>query len=68
MSGFSDIIKMIGDYIAGILEGMLTLLESFAFILGIGNSATIFTWMPSIVVSVMSLSLVLVVVLRVVGR
>lgn len=68
MSGFTDIIKMIGDYIAGILEGMLTLIETLAFILGIGNSATLFTWLPSAVVSVMSLSLILIVLLRVVGR
>lgn len=68
MSGFTDIFKMIGDYIAGILEGMLTLIESFAFVLGIGNSATAFTWLPSAVVSVMSLSLILIVILRLVGR
>lgn len=68
MSGLFDIIKMIGDYIAGILEGMLTLIESFAFIVGIGNSVTAFTWLPSAVVSVMSLSLILIVILRVVGR
>ena len=68
MAGFYDIIKIIGDYISGIIEGMLTLIESLAFIVGIGSSATIFVWLPSAVVSVMSLSLIIVVVLRVIGR
>lgn len=68
MGGFTDIIKMIGDYLAGIIEGMLTLLESLAFIVGIGNSAVAFVWLPSAAVSVMSISLILVVILRIIGR
>lgn len=68
MAALWEIIKMIGDYIAGILGGMLTLIESFAFILGIGSSPVSFVWLPSAVVTVMSMSLVMIVILRVIGR
>lgn len=68
MSGIGDIIKMFGDYLAGILEGMVTLIETFGLILSFGTSATTFNWLPSAVVPVMSLSLILIVILRVVGR
>lgn len=68
MDAIYEFLKVIVLYLESIFSGIATLFESFFYILGMGSNAASFAWLPSSVVSVMSLSLILIVILRVAGR
>lgn len=65
LEGFVEIITLIKDFLIGIVEGLTTLVKSLIFVFDISMDIT---WMPAFMYSVMSLCLVIVIVLRIVGR
>ena len=65
LEGFVEIITLIKDFLIGIVEGLTTLVKSLIFVFDISTNIT---WMPAFMYSVMSLCLVIVIVLRIVGR
>lgn len=66
LDGFLDFITMIKDFLLSIINGLRVFVESLLFVVNL--NATSLSWLPTAVVSVMAVSLVLIVVLRVVGR
>ena len=63
--GLRSFLILLKDFILGIVEGLWTLVNSLKFVFEI---STDITWMPTFMYSVMSLCLVIIIVLRVVGR
>lgn len=66
LDGLLEFITMVKDFLLSILNGLKVFVESLLFIMNL--NATSLSWLPTAVVSVMGVSLVLIVVLRVVGR
>lgn len=65
IEGLTEFITLIKDFIIGIVEGLITLVQSLIFVF---NISTNITWMPVYMYSIMTLCLVIVIVLRIVGR
>ena len=65
LEGLTEFITLIKDFLIGIVQGMITLVQSLIFVFDISMDIT---WMPAFMYSVMSLCLVIVIVLRIVGR
>lgn len=65
IEGLTEFITLIKDFLVGLVQGLLTLVQSLIFVFDI---STDITWMPAFMYSVMSLCLVIVIVLRIVGR
>lgn len=61
-----DIVTLIKDFIISIVDGLSLLIRSLSFIVQQSNLAAV--WMPSYVFTVMTVCLLLIVVLRVIGR
>lgn len=65
LEGLTEFITLIKDFLIGIVQGMITLVQSLIFVFRISMDIT---WMPMFMYSVMTLCLVIVIVLRIVGR
>lgn len=65
LEGLTEFITLVKDFLIGIVKGLTTLVQSLAFVFDI---STDITWMPAFMYSVMTLCLVIVIVLRIVGR
>lgn len=65
LEGLQSFLILLKDFILGIVEGLWTLVNSLKFVFEI---STDITWMPAFMYSVMTLCLVIIIVLRVVGR
>lgn len=65
LEGLTEFITLIKDFLVGLVQGLLTLVQSLIFVFNISMDIT---WMPAFMYSVMSLCLVIVIVLRIVGR
>lgn len=65
VEGLRSFLILLKDFILGIVEGLWTLVNSLKFVFEI---STDITWMPAFMYSVMTLCLVIIIVLRVVGR
>lgn len=66
IDGLLDFIVMIKDFILSLINGLAILIQSLTFVLGINVSAGV--WMPTLMVNIMGCSLILIIVLRIVGR
>lgn len=65
LEGLTEFITLIKDYLVGVVEGLITLVQSLVFVFDISHDVT---WMPVYMHAVMSLCLAIVIVLRIVGR
>lgn len=68
MSVISDIWSVLRAFIESTFDTLKVLYTALSFLIQPATMASFTTWMPSLVVSVMGISLVIIVLLRVVGR
>ena len=61
-----DIVVLIKDFIISIVRGLGVLVQSLSFVAQNFNAAGL--WMPSYIFLIMSVCLLLIIVLRVIGR
>lgn len=61
-----DIVVLIKDFIVSIVRGLGVLVQSLSFVAQNFNLASV--WMPSYIFLIMSVCLLLIIVLRVIGR
>lgn len=66
IDALKDFITIIKDWLMSIIDGMLTLVESFTFINTAAQGASV--WMPSFLFGILLLNVTVVIILRVVGR
>lgn len=66
MDALFDFVVLIKDFIISLIAGLEILLSAFRYILTV--QGTSLAWMPSFVSAVIPVALILIVVLRIVGR
>lgn len=66
LDGLFEFITLIKDFIMSLINGLFTMIESLAYVVEVSAESII--WMPSFMFSIMSCTLVLIVVFRIVGR
>lgn len=62
-----EFIVLIKDFVISILEGLYVLVQTLGFIVS-GAGQGYMSWMPSAISAVMTVALILIIVLRVIGR
>lgn len=66
LDGLWDFLKMIGDFLMSTIEGLVSVFRAFLLISNLSGRAA--SWMPGAIFSIFSVSVLLIVMLRVVGR
>ena len=66
LDGLKELVQIIGDYLYSFVHGMTALIGSLGAVFKLSADGA--WWMPSAVFTVMSLALVLIFVLRILGR